>query len=767
MIRTTVLWALRHRFVVLGVVAACTALAVASIARADLSSDLLSLFLEEGPSVDAWRAYERDFGEKEAILLAWPEADPYGAGTRKRIAAAAAEIRTWPSIHGVLSLGSLKRITTDGAQLIVETWGDALDRAPTGEQQAAVLKEILELPETRKLASSRGDTATLAVFVKGFGRLPSDEQVAFEHKLRDVVWAQGLAVDAPIHAVGFPVVIGLTVEASLQNLRVLIPLHVLVALAFFILLYRGLWPAGIAVAIGSLASSWALGLALTGSPKLTVVHTGAPMVILVLALADIVFVVNAFLERVQTEGRAGAIEAALEKVGPACALTTATTALGFASLGFVPTPAVRTMGLICGVGALAALGLLFTLLPVLLSLVPTARLVRSAEGSYRLTGGLTRALTDVALRWPGATAATGTALVVGLALTLPGLTIDAEWSRRFEDGHRLSQAQAFVLEHLSGTTDLEVIVRPSERSLTPPLLQALAAFQERAAARPEVTASLSVVNVLEKAQRSLTGGQDRVDAVGSVEQAEQLLFLVEAGAPTATELVVTPRRDALLVHIDARPTGLRDVAGLAEGLAADLRQELTARHVQADVEVTGLGPLLGSYLDTLVAGQLRSLFVLSLLTALLIALAFRSIRLGLTALPSNALPLLGLFASFAVLGSPMDSDYVIVAIVGLSLVVDGTIHYVARFQAWVQAGQPAPEAIRRASEEAGPAMVQTTLILVVGFSPDLLSDYTGTKMFFTQLPKILVVGLFADLVYLPALLLLVGGRSATVAGQEA
>ena len=98
-----------------------------------------------------------------------------------------------------------------------------------------------------------------------------------------------------------------------------------------------------------------------------------------------------------------------------------------------------------------------------------------------------------------------------------------------------------------------------------------------------------------------------------------------------------------------------------------------------------------------------------------------------------------------------DSDCLSLAVLGVSIGVDDTIHFLTRYRVESSRSKSTKEAIQRTFAFAGRAIVITTVILVVGFLPFVMSDYLSTRIFGTIFPVCLIIALAADVLLVLAM----------------
>jgi len=190
----------------------------------------------------------------------------------------------------------------------------------------------------------------------------------------------------------------------------------------------------------------------------------------------------------------------------------------------------------------------------------------------------------------------------------------------------------------------------------------------------------------------------------------------------------------------------------------DLVEE--ARDVLSDLPptwestVTGQVLLLVRAQQNLIATQLRSLLLALLLIAGCIAVGLRSWHLTTTALLPNLVPAVAVFALMALLRLPLDPATVMVASIALGIAVDNTVHVLENVRRRNSAGMPMREAASQTLSRIGPAMATTTVTACTGFLALSTSKFTPIGAFGLLAAGAMVVALAADVLLLPAILVL-------------
>ncbi len=153
-----------------------------------------------------------------------------------------------------------------------------------------------------------------------------------------------------------------------------------------------------------------------------------------------------------------------------------------------------------------------------------------------------------------------------------------------------------------------------------------------------------------------------------------------------------------------------------------------------------------------------SLALSALVIFVMIALLFRSARLGLLSIPPNIVPQVGTVAWMVLRGIPLNASTAIVFSVAIGVSVDLTIHGFARLIEEEERGLLRRAAILRSARGTGRAVVVSCATLILGFAVLLFSSFVPVRQFGELIAAALTFSLLATLVFQPALLMVLGPK---------
>lgn len=140
------------------------------------------------------------------------------------------------------------------------------------------------------------------------------------------------------------------------------------------------------------------------------------------------------------------------------------------------------------------------------------------------------------------------------------------------------------------------------------------------------------------------------------------------------------------------------------------------------------------------------------LIILVIMVIFRSFVLGLVSIVPNVLPIVVPIGLFGLFGVPVDGPAVFVSSVALGVATDDTIHLLTKFTRARRKGLRTADALREALATIGNALTFTTLILVLGFSVLMFSEFAPNSMMGKLAAVMIALAWLADFLVTPAIL---------------
>jgi predicted RND superfamily exporter protein len=476
-----------------------------------------------------------------------------------------------------------------------------------------------------------------------------------------------------------------------------------------------------------------------------------PPLIVVLSISTSVHLYDGWLRIPEGTGdRARAFVRESRRLFAPSLYTALTTAFGLLSLAVSDVPAVRRFGVFGAVGVIVSFALSVTLVPVALSFFPPPGGARASHGT-RPPGRFLRAASRLA------TERYRTVLAVALVLSLAGLAgiarvrNNTDLVRFLKPGSPLYRDTLFIDRNLAGVYALEFMVSRADGLplASPEDMRALAAFQEMASAQGAVAETYSIADVIGMIHAAEAGGK----APRLPENEDDLLYSFDLLKADRDQQFLSKlmKGDLTVARVSVRvhAIGTAEAAPLVRALVDGGKKILGGRYALVP---TGSFYQVTQDSNRLVRRQVASISLSLAAIVLAIHVLFRSPVFTLAALVPALVPVLLTGGIMGCAGIDLSTGTAMIAPVILGLVVDNTIHYVARYRR--EYGGDAREAVGRTTAGAGRALAASSLILALGFGVGGLGSFKPTIHFSLLAGGTMLTALACVLLVLPACLVL-------------
>jgi uncharacterized protein len=499
-----------------------------------------------------------------------------------------------------------------------------------------------------------------------------------------------------------------------------------------------------------LAVLWSLGLLGWLGFRLNLFLNVMTPLVMVMGFADSMQMVSAVRIRLREGYSKGeALRFAVHVVGPACVLAHGTALLSFLALLFSQSGLIRTFGM---AGALAT-GISFIAVIVVLPLLglilvrKEGTLARDRAPADRLMdglGGFVGWIVDRVVHWPLLTTLVALVAFAGCGWAYLQLEPRYRLADQVPDREQALGATDRIDQKLTGANPVHVMIewKTGEGLFTPRPLEVIARAHEIL----EKQAGLGNVWSLESLRRWLkAAGDERIETVQRYIKILPEHLVRRFIAKEGDAVLVTGR----LPDIDS--SRILPVVEKIDRALDDLRKEYS----EYSISVTGLPAVAARNSARMIRQLNEALPICVAFAAVLLAIAFRSPFVGLVSLLPGLFPVVASGAIIWANGGGLEFASVVALLVVFGLAIDSLIHFFNRLRLEERLEPRADLAIRRARVLVGPAIILTTLVLAFGLGVTVFSDLPSLRAFGFVCGTTLLASLVADLVFLPALIMLI------------
>lgn len=759
-------------FLALLVVTLITVASVLELRKIRFDYDFETFFPVDDPDLDAYLKFRKTYEyDNEFVLLAVENKKGiFDEKFLQHIQQLTDSLRAIPDITGVLSPSDMTYLTTSGSYPYIH-----LDDPAHYKNDSAYIYQNKELigtffsPDAKSVSlfirttegiSKAKSDAVLARMNKEIGRYPFD-RIHLASKLN----GQKVYLDRLQH-----------------EFTIFFVASFLLVVLFLYISFRSFWGVWVPVFIVVLSIVWTLALMTATGKSLDIMTVLLPTMMFVVGMSDVVHIVTKYLEELRSgnTNRFDALLKTIKDVGFATFITLLTTGLGFLTLLNSHITPIRDFGLYTSIGVFIAFVLAFTIMPVVLNVIPQPNLKLESTSSEFWSRRLSALLGWIFRN--GKMIGIATLLLTALSIygvtrihlnnyLVEGLTTKDELRKDFE----------FFENNFSGVRPFEIIVKPSDSThtlLDEKELRAVDKLGDYLEKNYGVGFIISPATMVKGLNKTLHDGNIAYFKLpeDSSEFADLTAQLSHYSKLKTMRLFV--RVDT--VNVDGTKKRIVGKEGRISGKMHDIGSEkIRAKNKELfafmaanpdmkaiDIRLTGAAVMLDKNNEYLVSNTLQGLFFSIFVVGIIIAIIHRSWRMAIIAVIPNLLPIIFIGGLMGFAGIDMKSSTSIIFSIAFGIATDDTIHFLGRLKLEISHGKSVLYAVKRTFISTGKAVVVTSLILSAGFLTLVGSGFESTFYFGLLVSITLLIAVLTDLLLFPLLVVWLVKNEKAPASEE-
>lgn len=689
--------ALNHARVVIALFAVVTVALAISASRIETDNATESLYPDDSQVEAVAEELRATFAHHDRLLLV-VEGDIYTPRGLEDVRRLTAALKRLPGVADVTSVATAKRMEDDDGFLVVD---DLVSATGLDADEVATVRDYLEtspMYENVTLVSDDGRYASVVI--------EANEGLDASEFARSVVTTVSAEWPGDYHLAG-QAFTSMELQSIIgRDLPVLGAIALLAILVMLYLNFRTVQGTLLPLALIMLGVVWGMGLFnLLGFELMALTVVGPIAVLAVGGSFAINMLGRYYFELSHGAGKRVAIERMLAETGLGVAISGFAISAAMSTFMLSSLQMVRGLGLVAVLGVLASLLASMLLLPALLRLLPVPKGVADPESPGaigRLLGFLGR---KVVAHRRGALAVAA-ALVVMAAVGATRIVPDTSILAFFPEGGATRTSVATVEQVLGGSSTITVWL---EGDMTDPqLLAAMETYQQGVAQLEGMGEGQSIANVVRALNLTLTG-EDALPTTREAVAQELLLYQSSGSVDDLTRFTTLDYQQGVINFV-AQSMSTERVAEVASQMARLANETFGDL---ATARLTG-NPLLEREIER----AMRHDFVISLTLAILLVIVIDSFVRSVRA---AAVTILVLLATVALqygllgwLGLPLNLATMLMGALAIG-VGDYAIHLTVRYMEERRHGHDPETAIQRSLFSSGRQILFTALTLGAGF----------------------------------------------------
>ncbi len=644
---------------------------------------------------------------------------------------------------------------------------------PTTQVEVDSLKNvILSLKFYEGMLFNPKTKASLMTIALDKNKLNDVSRIALIDNVVKAVEAYRTQNKVEIHYSGMPYIRTVTMGKIKHELFLFVLISIAVAAFIMFLFFRSVRVVLSSLLIVAISITWVLGTLSLFNYKITILSGVIPSLIVIIVIENCIYILNKYHWEYKNHGnKMRALSQVIHRIGFASLMTNAATALGFAAFILVPNQLLREFGLITALNIMILYVLCIVLLPIIFSLLapPTPKHLKHLDNNF-FGAVLDKVIYLISFRRNLIYGIAGSLVIVGFI----GLSL-MKTSGKIVDDFRSNDPVyidlKFFENNFGGVMPFEISVDTKKKNgvMTYSTIQKIDRLQNMINQHPEFSKPLSLVEVFKFARQSYYGGDSsKYSLPSSMEKNFILSYIPQKVQGSGGDLLKTfidSTKQITRISFQMADVGTKHMDALMSNILPQVDSIFDKS--KFNVKVTGNSVLYAKGTNFLILNLFESVIIAIILISILMAFLFSSFRMILVSMGPNIVPLLITGAIMGFSGIPIKPSTIIVFSIALGISVDNAIQYLSRYRHELKVNDGAIKiSALNALREAGFSMIYTSIVLVLGFSVFIVSEFGGTQALGILISTTLLFAMFFNIMVLPSLLLTLDKRLVSKAFTE-
>lgn len=644
---------------------------------------------------------------------------------------------------------------------------------PTTQAQVDSLKnKILGLKFYQGLLYNPQTQATLMTVTLDKKKLNDISRIAIINSITEAVDAYKTKNKVEIHCSGMPYIRTITMQKIKHELFLFVIISIAVATFIMFLFFRSIRVILSSLLIVGISIVWVMGTMVLFGYKITILTGVIPSLIVIIVIENCIYILNKYHWEYRSHGnKMWALSQVIHRIGFASLMTNAATALGFAAFILVPNQMLREFGVITSINIMVLYMLTITLLPIIFSLIapPTQKHLKHLDSNF-FGAVLDKVIYLISNRRNTIYGIAGAFVVIGFIglsmMRTSGKVVD---DFRSDDPTLLDLK--FFERNFGGVMPFEISIDTKKRNgiLTYSTIQKINKLQEVINRHPEFSKPLSLIEVFKFARQAyFNGDSSKFSLPSSMEKNFIFGYIpqnVQGSGNSLLKSFVDSTKQITRISYQMSDVGTNHMDSLMASILPQV--DTIFDRAKFNVRVTGNSVVYAKGTNFLIRNLLESVVIAIILISILMAFLFVSFRMILVSMVPNIIPLVITAAIMGFSGIPVKPSTIIVFSIALGISVDNAIQYLSRYRHELKTNNGAIKlSALNALREAGFSMIYTSIVLVLGFSVFIVSEFGGTQALGVLISTTLLIAMFFNVMVLPSLLLTLDKRLVSKAFTE-
>lgn len=729
-----------------------------------LSYDFASAIPTDNPKYLAYQQFRKKFGEDGNLLVIGVQANNFFQQTIfNDYVQLVKQLKAVKGVEDIISVPSaidLVRSDTSEKLLAVPIFPSTV----LNQQQIDSSKNVfLSLPFYKGLLYN-GSGAWLMGLRINAAILNSPQRTKLVSDITKLANDFGVKHKIDMHLSGLPLIRTLVADRIKSEMKWFLIGSVLLSAIILLLFFRSVSSTLLSLAVVAIGVIWSTGTINLLGYKITLLTALIPPLIVVIGIPNCIYFLNKFHTSYrETNDKREALISMISKMGIVTLFCNIAAAIGFAVFALTKSAILKEFGLVAGINIFLLFAISLTVIPFTLNALPAPKPRHTKYlDNERLQRWLFR-LENWALNHRKLIFS---ATLVVLIIAVMGIFRLQSVGYIVDDLPRTDKIYTdlkFFENQFKGVMPLEIVIDTKKKyGVTRNLnnLMKIDSLTQYLAGKSYIGKPLAITEGLKFAKQAFFEGDSNNYVMPEENDLIALRPYLASDTSTIarqnsfTKLVssfMDSNKQQARISVNMKDVGSKELPFILDSIQTKANQLFDTSKYHVELTGTSVTFLEGS--SFIINGLKQSVLWAFLLIGLCMLYLFRSFRILLCSLLPNIIPLVITAGVMGWVGVPLKPSTVLVFSVALGIAIDITIRFLVNYKQ--QSGRDADpkDTVIQTIHSTGLSIIYTSIVLIAGFIIFCFSGFGGTKALGWLTSITLITATIANLVLLPALLL--------------
>jgi len=429
-------------------------------------------------------------------------------------------------------------------------------------------------------------------------------------------------------------------------------------------------------------------------------------------------------------------------------LTSATTAVGFASLAISVVVPVATLGIATATAAALAFVITILFVPAMIAIINPKIRASEIQEDEENQNKLAKRYAQFIINNDTKIILAGIIIFGSIGFGLTKVRVDSNTVRYFTEDVPFRQTVQYIEAKLTGPMAYEVVVDSKVRDgiKDPKFMKMVEKFSNEFKEKyPDVRHTSSLVDVVKKFSQVM-GGKKEIPQ--TQEMIAQYLLLYSLSLPQGMEINDKMDVDERFLRV----TTSMNIVNTSLDLEMIKWAEQWWKNTPYTAEVNGQTIMFAHMQHDVTNTLVQSILLAIAVVSIMMLFIFKSIRMIPLFIIPNVLPIILVIGVMGWLGMTIDIGVAISGAIIIGVAVDDTIHFLVKYKEARLKGYNFKDSLTYIMHYAGSAIIFTTIILSLAFIVFAFSQFVPNLNFGVVTAIALIIAVMVDLLMLPAIL---------------